>query len=124
MYCDLNHELSTENIINFIKSNGSTTMGQLADWFQGTKGNFEWGVIDHNLIFWIQMSENFIDVMNKVKNSKQVQMLSASPLIYLMDGKGYLKLPIAKTTRKYKSRRWCPIHFVMATANTGQQADL
>ena len=113
MYLNLSHELSTENVVSFIKSNGSTTMGQLVDWFKETKGDFDWGIIDHNLIFWVRMSKKFIDVMGEVGKSKQVQMLPANPLIYLSDARGYLNLPIAKTLQKYKARRWFPVHFMV-----------
>jgi hypothetical protein len=65
-----------------------------------------------NVVLWVGMSDDFIDLVDALQATGQVQMQSTVPLVYLIDG-GFPNLPIAKRPPKsgYRQPHWAPVVF-------------
>lgn len=82
------------------------TFAQLSK-IEGFNGDFDYGYSDKNIFLWFGMSEEAIKAINELEEEGTIQLETAEPLAYLIDGivPGY---EIAKQDRKYKSERWLP----------------
>ena len=70
-----------------------------------TYGNDEW-----NFVFWHGLSQECIDTLRDLINSDAIKPTSTHPFTYYVDGQ-VPKLPVAKSSRKYKKPHWAPITF-------------
>jgi hypothetical protein len=63
-----------------------------------------------NIFLWGGVSEEFVDVVMRLMNEKQIYAHPADWMSYLIDG-GMLQLPIAKRAHQYKKPHWLPVCF-------------
>lgn len=103
-----------ERIIEHIKFHAGTTFAGLQRVFgEEFDGEFDYGLISQNIVFWTKMNKKFIDIINKLIKEKKLKIL-ASPsniLCYVADGRA-LTLPIAKkVNHNYKEPHWIPLTF-------------
>lgn len=75
---------------------------------EGFAGEFEWGALDKNIVFWANISDVAVDALNELLRDKQIDLTPCNPLIYMVDGV-MLTYPVAKKAMAYKSPHWCPI---------------
>ena len=61
-----------------------------------------------NLIFWAGMSQEFMDLVEPLLREERIYYHPAQVLTYWIDG-GTLNIPVAKSARKYKTKRWVPV---------------
>ena len=103
-------------LVEYIKIHDWVTMVEIQNFLKyhgvETEGDYWWGMEDMNLYFWVQMSGEFCDLMEAIRESQEIQIEAASPLTYLIDG-GMLTLPLAKRPPKngYKEEHWAPVCF-------------
>ena len=63
-----------------------------------------------NVILWDGMSEMFCQCIIELIGEKKIQAVPIHELVYVMDG-SFLKVPIAKRGRNYKTLHWTPVVF-------------
>ena len=96
-----------DEIYTLIKERNHVTFIELSE-IDGVKGDLVYGLIERNIIFWVNMSEEAIDAIQELLYEERVFFEPATQMTYLLDGGG-LKLPIAKRKLSYKSKRWLPL---------------
>jgi hypothetical protein len=105
-------EPTESGIISFIESRQHVTFMELVMNFSGFTGG-EWSMSVpgfDNIVLWMGMSEEVIELMTGLLNSKKIYAHPSCVLNYVMDG-GSLKLPIAKKAIRYRKRHWFPVSF-------------
>jgi hypothetical protein len=67
---------------------------------------------DDNIIFWINVSEQFADIINELIASGRVDISATRPFVYAVDGK-QIAMDTAKQPPKdgYKNPHWLPLQF-------------
>ncbi|MFW9872527.1 MAG: hypothetical protein ACFFG0_05440 [Candidatus Thorarchaeota archaeon] len=78
---------------------------------KGFTGNFEWFNSKWNVVYWTQMSEEAIEIMQDLCDERKITVRPAHWLVYFIDGLVPKRYPIAKSARSYKKTRWLPIVF-------------
>ncbi len=63
-----------------------------------------------NIIMWVQVSIEAIEALKELLHEKKIKATPTSVFVYLADGK-MLKIPLAKSARKYKKFHWAPCVF-------------
>jgi len=62
-----------------------------------------------NVILWVNMSEAWVELMQRLLKEHRLFLHPSEPLVYFMDG-GSLSMPLWKG-RKTKNPRWAPVCF-------------
>lgn len=97
-------------IIDFVLSNGSTTFPELQAFlapYMEVKGDQLISV--KNVVFWAEMSGEFLDALESVWGCPELELVDTSPLVYAFNG-GILNLPLAKRVPRdgYRKPHWQP----------------
>ena len=104
-----------DRILDFIDYHAGATFVELHRVFRKEfEGDNEYGLVDQNIVFWIDMNKNFIEIIDKLVVEKKLIMHTHPSIImcYLLDG-CCLTLPIAKRPRHtYKTPHWIPSTFI------------
>jgi hypothetical protein len=68
--------------------------------------------VDPNIIFWVNVSERFADIMNELIASGRVEISPAQPFVYAVDGK-QVAMDVAKRPPEegYQEPHWLPLQF-------------
>lgn len=106
-----NPRLDIPNLIKW-RGNGLTFV-ELVRYLPYLEGKFAYGNRETNIIFWLGLSEECIAAIIDLINAGTIKPTSTLSLTYLVDGQ-VPKLPIAKSSRKYKRPRWAPVTFCLA----------
>ena len=100
-----------EKILTFIKKmNGHVSFVELQNEFPEIKGNELFGQKRFNLLFWPNVTMEFIEAINTLIKENKLKFAPCEPLLYTGDGV-FLDFPIAKEFKKYASMRWYPMVF-------------
>ncbi|WP_228270244.1 MULTISPECIES: hypothetical protein [Acinetobacter] len=100
-----------EKILTFIKKmNGHVSFVELQNEFPEIKGNELFGQESFNLLFWPNLTMEFIEAINTLIKENKLKFAPCEPLLYTGDGV-FLDFPIAKEFKKYASMRWYPMVF-------------
>lgn len=100
-----------EKILTFIKKmNGHVSFVELQNEFPEIKGNELFGQESFNLLFWPNVTMEFIEAINTLIKENKLKFAPCEPLLYTGDGV-FLDFPIAKEFKKYASIRWYPMVF-------------
>jgi len=73
-----------------------------------------------NIVLWGGMTEIGAQALKALRADKEIEMVPADPLVYLIDGL-VPSLPIAKSIRKYKKQHWMPATFKVRKAKKNIQ---
>jgi len=103
-------DITPETIIEYFSIRGGVSFVELQNYFEGVKGDFDWGNPKLNIWFWFGMSEQSIRVLQSALDTDVLKMTPTSPFVYLADG-SIPRVPIAKRVQKYKTERWVPVVF-------------
>ncbi len=111
-----------DSIIELIRGDDSTSFGEINNHLGGggrLKGKSMMGVgpSNSNVYIWIEMSKEYFKAMSELINEGKVVAQPASPLIYLHDGGGMPRLPIAKRAHPYKEPHWLPVTLRLADSS-------
>lgn len=99
------------NIIQYVKENNQASFVELKKAILGFSGDEVFCLYGYpNIVLWVGISQKAINALEELINDHQLYMQHSNPLIYMLDGKG-LNLPIAKSIRNYKDKRWLPVVF-------------
>ena len=103
-----------ERIMEYIKRHAGTTFAGLQRVFgEELDGEFSYGLISQNIVFWTKMNKEFIDIMHRLIKEKKLEIFCSPSnfLCYVADGRA-LTLPIAKrVNHSYKKPHWIPLTF-------------
>jgi hypothetical protein len=109
-----NFEVTSDPLVDIpalIKWRGDgLTFVELLRYLPYLNGDEAYGKEATNVIFWIGLSTEGIEAIVALLNNGTIRATSTQPLTYMIDGKG-LRLPIAKSNRKYTKAHWAPITF-------------
>ena len=103
-------DITPETIIEYFSIRGGVSFVELQNYFEGVKGDFDWGNAKLNIWFWFGMSEQSIRVLQSALDTDVLKMTPTSLFVYLADG-SIPRVPIAKRVQKYKTERWVPVVF-------------
>ena len=110
----MNNDEICSKIIGYVKKYDHVTFVEIERILKTegieTKGNYQVGMADYNLVFWTGMSEEMADIVNYLTDTEKIFLKPAPILAYFIDG-GIPNLPMAKNFRKYKNPRWFPVYF-------------
>ena len=95
-------------MLEYVKKHTGTSFGEIYREFPEARGDYEIGLIEYNIIFWIGLSKEAVDIINRWKDNKIVKATPCGLIIYAIDGE-MLTIPTAKQLRKYKNKRWLPV---------------
>lgn len=105
-------ELVAEEIYDAIGSWGDISFAGLAnrwpDFFE--HGNLEicWpGDVGKNIVLWQGVTGDGLIILN-ILRELGVRLHACHPMVYMIDGAA-LNLPLARSIRDYKARRWLPV---------------
>lgn len=94
-------------IVEFVRERDWVTFPELQSYFEGflaTTGEHSWE-LDNNLVVWSGMSLELCSLLVALRDAKRLFVWPCNTFCYFVDG-GSLRLPIAKSTRKYKNPHW------------------
>jgi hypothetical protein len=98
-------------ILNYVKNkNGGVSFAELCSRINGFEGEYEFGILNKNIVFWHCISIEAIKSIGSLFSEKKIKIEPCAPLIYIIDGR-YPALPVAKHDIGYKSSRWLPVVF-------------
>lgn len=61
-----------------------------------------------NVLLWGKVSSDAVEAIGQLLAERKLQLAPTNVLTYMCDGE-VLNLPLAKSARRYKSPRWCPV---------------
>jgi hypothetical protein len=97
------------NLLGLVKERGgSVSFVEIEGAFADAQGDHEIILDDRNIVLWQGVSYQLADAVRDAIKMGLVELSPTNPLVYAIDGK-LLRLPIAKSTRNYKSPRWLPV---------------
>jgi len=99
----------SKKILKFISNYGNVSFAELNKNISGFKGNYEFGNLDKNIVWWPCISQEAIKAINNLLKAQKIKATPTGVLIYIMDGGMPKGMEIAKQNRKYKSKRWLPL---------------
>jgi hypothetical protein len=97
-----------EEILEYIKTYDFVSFVELCKEIEGFSGEGTFENEDLNIIFWQGVSQEGFDTMHELQEEKLIKPEWCSPMLYIIDGL-VIDLPVAKSIRKYKDKRWCPV---------------
>jgi|GEM_PF-1318965 len=100
-------ELIEEDVLQFIKDYDVVSFVDLCRMFK-IEGEYNIVLENKNIIFWINVSEEFCILLRKLCREKKIYCKPTNFLTYLIDGRG-IQLEIAKRIKKYKDPHWLPL---------------
>lgn len=117
---------------------GDATMGvlteTLARQYEGKdiaiKGDNWWGINTEGnpdklaVVFWVNMSDTYIDHLAHLLDKKRLEMRPTASLVYMIDGSGVLSLPVLKRKppkQGFKEPRWLPVVLVPGPAMSTEE---
>jgi len=101
--------MTSDNILAFIEQRQHVSFCELRTYFEDFDGECDWGDIDNNVFYWVNISEKLCNILRSLIDAGQIHGNPTTILVYMADGGG-LRLPIAKRIGfKYKNPRWLPI---------------
>lgn len=111
-----------QELYGFIREHDATSFVELENVFKRIgydyKGEREIGIKSlGNVALWSGWSSDAVQAFDNVMRLPDVNISTASPIIYLMDG-AVPQLPVAKREQSYKHPHWLPIVF---TVNRGRR---
>jgi hypothetical protein len=92
------------------KIDGGVSFVELMNHIPESKGDFEFGFKEKNIVLWSDLSEEFLIAIQTLHDEQKIIMCLSSYLVYACDG-GMLNLPISKQSIKYKKPHWLPVVF-------------
>lgn len=95
-------------IADYVRTRGHVSFVELQREFPEAKGDFDYGMPSHNLIIWPGLSEHFITAIQELVREQRTFLWPATAFTYMLDGMR-LKLPVAKSARRYTKPRWLPV---------------
>lgn len=103
-----------EKILNFVKAQGgNVSFVEFQNEFPEIKGDVDFGLFDLNLLFWPNMTWEFIEAIDTLIKTDKLKFSPCDPLVYTGDGV-IMQHSIAKDFKRYESLRWFPIVFSLA----------
>jgi len=105
-------KLNQKNVLKYIAVNQHVSHAELADKFEGSKGNNTLLINKKydNIVIWDGISKKLINILGALKQKKKISTSPCSPLIYILDGV-LVNLDIATKLKKYKKPRWLPVTY-------------
>ena len=92
------------------KINGHVSFVELQNQFPEIKGNKHFGQQSFNLLFWPNVTMEFIESINTLIKENKLKFAPCEPLLYTGDGVNF-DFPVAKEFKKYATPRWYPMVF-------------
>jgi hypothetical protein len=74
----------------------------------GFKGEMALFFEDKNIMLWPKLSEEAVEILDRLRGAGEFHYHPTLPLIYLVDGVS-LNMPIAKSDRHYSEMHWLPV---------------
>lgn len=90
------------------------SFANLARYLPWTEGKLLYWFPENNVVLWHKLSEEGLQVIQKLHNEERIVEESCSSIIYGFDG-DEIALPVGKRHGKYKKKRWAPIVFNIGT---------
>ena len=81
----------------------------------GFAGDKTWIIADANLVVWPGMSDEAVEAMMAMIVTEEITPTVTTPFVYLYDG-GMVDMPVAKSLKQYKTKRWIPLVFAGGAA--------
>ncbi|WP_347461074.1 hypothetical protein ABEF79_07115 [Acinetobacter sp. ANC 7454] len=100
-----------QQIFDYVKKmKGNVSFVELQKQFPQIKGDFDYAQPEYNLLFWWNVTEEFITAINELILENKIYFKLCEPLVYIGDGV-IIDHPIAKEFKRYESPRWYPMVF-------------
>ncbi|MHC3122629.1 MULTISPECIES: hypothetical protein [Acinetobacter] len=100
-----------EKILNFIKNmHGNVSFVELQNEFPEIKGSEHFGQESFNLLFWPNVTIDFIEAINSLIHDNKIMFSPCEPILYTGDGV-IVDFPVAKEFQKHTSMHWYPMVF-------------
>ena len=112
-----------QQIVEYVeRMGGGVSFVELERNVEGFSGEYEFGILEKNLVFWQGVSNEAVDALNALMESGEVELVPTSPLTYHVDG-AVPSLPVAKQARAYKEPRWVPIAINLPQVHPARHAN-
>ena len=107
--------VTKDNVEQFIKKLDYVSFANLQQEFpeEGQPREYEIGLPKLNAVYWWNITETMIKVLNSLMDEGKIHMHTSSRLVYMIDGQ-IINLPIATRKPKggsYKTQHWIPVTF-------------
>lgn len=100
-----------EKVLEYIrKMNGNVSFVELQNEFPQLVGNEDFGQPDFNLLFWPNVTLDFIELINTLVKEDKLMFSPCEPLLYMAEG-FHINVPIAKNFKRYGKLHWYPMVF-------------
>lgn len=114
-----------EKILAYVRKNKGTSFAELRRVVgeESFDGPLTWETDAPGIVFWDNLSQEFVDTMMALKGEGLIQARPCTVLVYLVDGM-MMRLPVAKrpTRKGYKTDHWLPIVFDAVDQKVGVAA--
>lgn len=102
-------ELTTENILDFVRTRRAVSFAEIVRHFEGAEGDMAIFMDGYpNLILWPGLSAETVAVILELLNSKRLIITPTTPFVYFVDS-AVPKMPVARQKRHYKAPHWLPV---------------
>lgn len=99
-----------QSIAAYLRHRSGVSLIEMCRDIDGFAGEKTWVIPGANLTVWSGMSDQAIAAMMSMIVDEEVAPTVSNLLVYAFDG-GYLDLPVAKSLKSYKTKRWIPLVF-------------
>lgn len=100
-----------ERILEYIKKiNGNVSFIELQDKFPQMVGEEDFGQPDFNLLFWPNVTLDFIESINALIKEDKLMFSPCEPLLYMAEGV-FINAPVAEKFKRYGRLHWYPMVF-------------
>lgn len=100
-----------QHIFDYIKKmKGNVSFVELQKEFPQIKGDYDFAQPEYNLVFWWNLTEEFIHAINKLIQDDKIYFKPCESLVYTIDGV-LINTPVANEFKRYPSTRWYPMVF-------------
>lgn len=107
----MDHIPLRKKLLEFVRyKGGNVSFVEFQNEFPEIKGNEDFGQPSFNLLFWPNVTIEFIETMNFLIKEDKLKFSPCESLVYTIDGV-YFNFPVAKDFKRYESLRWYPMVF-------------
>lgn len=100
-----------ERLVEFVRyKGGNVSFIEFQNEFPEIKGNENFGQPSFNLLFWPNVTIEFIEAIDSLIKEDKLMFSPCEPLVYVGDGIVF-DFPVAKEFKRYEGLRWYPMVF-------------